>query len=81
MCDIVFKKENGRDGMVKRTSDFTRAAARKDSMKNMKNFVKFTIKHLCRSLFFDKVRRYCFATSLNAGLQCRCFLENFPEFV
>ena len=27
MCDIVFKKENGRDGMVKRTSDFTRAAA------------------------------------------------------
>lgn len=37
MCDIVFKKENCRDGMVKRTSDFTRAAVRKDSIKNMKN--------------------------------------------
>ena len=35
----------------------------------VRNFAKFTRKHLCRSLFFDKVRRYRSATSLEERLQ------------
>ena len=36
----------------------------------LKNFSKFMIKHLCRSLFFKKV----------AGHQDKCFPVNFPNF-
>ena len=37
----------------------------------LRNFTKFTRKHLCRSLFFNKV----------AGLRRRCFLVNFMKFL
>ena len=37
----------------------------------LKNFAKFTGKHLCQSLFFDKV----------AGLRHRCFPLNFAKFL
>ena len=37
----------------------------------LKNFTKFTGKHLCRSLFFNKV----------AGLRHRCFPVNFAKFL
>ena len=37
----------------------------------LKNFTKFTGKHLCRSLFFNKV----------AGIRHRCFPVNFAKFV
>ena len=36
-----------------------------------KNFAKFTGKHLCQSLFFNKV----------AGLRHRCFPVNFAKFL
>ena len=35
------------------------------------NFAKFTAKHLCQSLFLNKV----------AGLWCRCFPVNFTKFL
>ena len=37
----------------------------------LRNFTKFTGKHLCQSLFFNKV----------AGLRHRCFLVNFVKFL
>ena len=37
----------------------------------LRNFTKFTRKHLCRSLFFNKV----------AGLRRRCFPVNFVKFL
>ena len=37
----------------------------------LRNFRKFTGKHLCQSLFFNNV----------AGLRHRCFLVNFPKFL
>ena len=37
----------------------------------LKNFTKFTGKHLCQSLFFNKV----------AGLRHRCFPVNFVKFL
>ena len=54
MCDIVFEKTEGRSGTVNRTSVYAEAAVRKGSLKKsvMRNFVKFTRKHLCRNLFF-----------------------------
>ena len=47
----------------------------------MRNFAKFTRKHLCRNLFFDKVRRCRSTTLLKTRLKRRCFLVNFAKFV
>ena len=41
-------------------------------------FAKFTGKHLCQSLFFNKVRP---ATLLKKRLWHRCFLVNFAKFL
>ena len=43
----------------------------------LKNFAKFTEKHLCQSLFFNKVRP---ATLLKKRLWHRCFPVNFAKF-
>ena len=42
---------------------------------------KFTRKHMCRSLCFDKVTICRSATLLETRLQRSCFLMNFPKFV
>ena len=42
----------------------------------LKNFAKFTRKHLCQSLFFNKV-----ATLLKKILWHRCLLVNFAKFL
>ena len=47
----------------------------------MRNFAEFTRKHLCRNLFFDKVKLCRFAASLKTRLWRRCFLVNFAKFV
>ena len=47
----------------------------------MRNFAEFTGKHLCRNLFFNKVKLYSFATSLKTSLYRKCFLVNFAKFV
>ena len=46
----------------------------------LRNFVKFTGKHLCQSLFFNKVAGLP-ATLLKKRLWHSCFLENFTKFL
>ena len=46
-----------------------------------KNFVKFTWKHLYRSLFLCKVVFIRLATLLKKRLRRRCFHENFTKFL
>ena len=46
------------------------------------NFAKFTVKHLCQSLFFfNKVVRLRGATLLKKRLWHRCFPVNFAKFL
>ena len=42
-----------------------------------KNFPKFTRKHLCWSLFFNKFAGFQPATLFNKRPQCRCFSDKF----
>ena len=46
----------------------------------LKDFTKFTRKHLCRSIFFNKFAVLQPVTLFNKRLQCRCCLENFAKF-
>ena len=47
----------------------------------LKNFIKFTGKHLCWSLFFNKVSGLRPSTLLKKRLQQRCFPVNFLKFL
>ena len=47
----------------------------------LKNFTKFTGKHLCQSLFFNKVAGLRPATLLKKRLWHRCFPVNFVKFL
>ena len=47
----------------------------------LRNFAKFTGKHLCQSLFFNKVAGLRPATLLKKRLWHRCFLVNFAKFL
>ena len=47
----------------------------------LRNFIKFTGKHLCQSLFFNKVAGFRPATLLKKGLWHRCFPVNFAKFL
>ena len=47
----------------------------------LKNFVKFTGKHLCQSLLLNKVAGLYPATLLKERLWHRCFRVNFVKFV
>ena len=47
----------------------------------LRNFAKFTRKHLCQSLFFDKVAILRPASLLKKRLWYRCFLVNFGKFL
>ena len=46
----------------------------------LRNFEKFTGKHLCRRLFFNKVAGLGPATLLKKSLWHRCFPGNFAKF-
>ena len=46
-----------------------------------RNFTKFTGKHLCQSLFFNKVVGLRSATLLKKRLWYRCFPVNFVKFL
>ena len=46
----------------------------------LKNFEKITGKHMCQSLFFNKVSGLRTATSLIKRLWHRCFPVNFAKF-
>ena len=62
---------------------FTEAVARSCSVKNvfLKSFAKFTGKHLCHSLLFNKVAGPRPANLLNKRLQHRYFPLNFGKFL
>ena len=47
----------------------------------LRNFAKFTRKHLCPSLFFNKVAGLRPATLLKKRLWHRCFPVNFVKFL
>ena len=47
----------------------------------LRNFAKFTGKHLCKSLFFNKVAGLRPATLLKKRLWHRCFSVNFAKFL
>ena len=47
----------------------------------LRNFAKFTGKHLCQSLYFNKVAGLRPATLLKKGLLHRCFSLDFAEFL
>ena len=47
----------------------------------LRNFAKFTGKHLCQSLFFNKVAGLRPATLLKRRLWHRCFPVNFAKFL
>ena len=47
----------------------------------LRNFTKFTGKHLCQSLFFNKVAGLRPATLLKKRLWHRCFPVNFVKFL
>ena len=47
----------------------------------LRNFAKFTGKHLCQSLFFNKVAGLRPATLLKKSLWHRCFPVNFVNFL
>ena len=46
----------------------------------LRNFAKFTGKHLCQSLFFNKVPSLRAATLLKKRLWYWCFPKNFTKF-
>ena len=47
----------------------------------LRNFAKFTGKHLCQSLFFNEVAGLIPATLLKKRLWHRCFPVNFVKFL
>ena len=47
----------------------------------LKDFTKFTGKHLCQSLFFNKVAGLRPATLFKKRLWHRCFPVNFAKFL
>ena len=47
----------------------------------LRNFTKFMGKHLCQSLFFNKVAGLRHATLLKKGRWHRCFPVNFVKFL
>ena len=65
MCDIVFEKARGGGGTENGMSDYAEVMR----------------KHLCRSIFFDNIRRCRSATLLKTRVQRRCFIVNFVNFV
>ena len=47
--------------------------------KVLRSFAKFTGKHLCQSLFFNKVAGFRLATLLKKKLWQRCFPVNYAK--
>ena len=61
----------------------TEAVAQRCSVKKgvLRNFTKFTGKHLCQNLFFNKVAGLSPATLLKKRRWRRCFPVNFVKFL
>ena len=63
--------------------DISRSSHQKCSIKEgvIRNFVKFTGKHMCQSIFFNKVAGLRYATLLKKRLWDMCFLVNIAKFL
>ena len=61
----------------------TRSSHQRCPMKKgvLRNCTKFTVKHLCQSLFFNKVAGLRPATLLKKRLWHRCFPMSFAKFL
>ena len=59
-------------------SSHQRCFVRKGVLRNLESF---TVKHLCQSLFFNKVTRLMSATLLKKWLWHRCFSVNFAKLL
>ena len=73
------------NGQVQRSVEYlrstevsTRGVLQKKGV--LRNFTKFTGKHLCQSLFFNKVAGLSPAALLRKRLWHRCFPVNFAKF-
>ena len=64
-------------------SSFFRSSHRRCSVRKgvLRNFAKFTGKHLCQRLFFNKVAGLRPVTLLKKSLWHRCFPVNFAKFL
>ena len=67
-----------RQNLVKNRSSHQRWSVKKGVPRI---FAKFTGKHLCQSLFFNKVADLRSATLLKKSLWYRCFPVNFAKFL
>ena len=71
----------------RKTWGSSEAVARRCSMKKvfhmgvLRNFEKFTGKHVCQDLFFNKAASLCPTTLLKNILWHRCFPLNFAKFL
>ena len=76
-------KKFGNDSKFKILTATIRSTHQRCSMKKgvLRNFTKFTGKHLCQSLFFDKVAGLRPATLLKKRLWHRCFAVNFAKIL
>ena len=69
MCDIDFEKVQVHAGKANRTSVYADAVVRMVLLKRFyENFSRIHKKHMCRNLFFDKVKLCRSATSLKSRL-------------
>ena len=69
--------------LITLTRIILRSSHRRCSVKKgvLRNFAKFTGKHLCQRLFFNKVAGLRPATLLKKSLWHRCFPVNFAKFL
>ena len=72
-CMLPFFTENTRNHRCRHRRCFVKKSA-------LRNFVKFTGKHLSQSLFFNKVAGLRPATLLKKRLWHSCFHVNFAKF-
>ena len=75
--------ENIRDSFVDYVSSIFRSSRPEVFCEKgvLKNFTKFTEKHLCQSLFFNRDADLRPATLLKKRLWHRCFHPNFKKFL
>ena len=78
MCSSSFSKMVRLFRLVTFKSSHRMCSVRKGFLRN---FTKFTGKHLCQSLFFNKVTGLRLATLLKKKLWLRCFLVIFAKFL
>ena len=77
-CSPTFRSSNSLA-----VEPFLRSSSRRYSLRKgaLRNFTKFKGKHLCQSLFFNKVAGLKPATLLKKRLLHRCFPVNFANFL